>query len=367
MKYLQINSVCGIGSTGKIAVENHDKLLKEGHESYIAFGRGEAKDIEEKYTIKIGSKVDLYLNLLRTRLLDQHGLGSKSSTKEFLQRVREISPDVIHLHNIHGYYLNYPLLFKYLKEEFKGKVKWTLHDCWAFTGHCAYYDYYKCDKWKSQCGNCIQKKEYPQSLLLDNSTRNFNLKKESFLGIKDLEIITPSKWLANEVKNSFLKDYKIRVVYNTINTEIFKPRPSDFRKRNNLEEKFIILGVASPWSKRKGFKYFIELSKKLKEDEVIVMVGLNKKQLENLPKNILGIERTNNQIELAEIYTTADIFFNPTQEEVLGLTNLEAVACGTFGVTFNSGGSPECFDEKTGKVLKTKEIDEFLEIIKRRK
>lgn len=364
MKILQINSVCGTGSTGRIATDIHNILLEEGHESYIAYGRGEAKNIAEKYTIKIGNKYDMYVHGILTRLFDRHGLASKKATEEFIKKIEKLNPDVIHLHNIHGYYLNYQILFKYLKQSNK-KVIWTLHDSWSYTGHCAYYDYVKCKKWKTQCKNCPQKEKYPTTNFIDNSFNNYNLKKESFLGVKDLTIVTPSKWLAEEVKKSFLKDYKIQVINNGIDLENFKPTKSNFREKYKLEDKFIILGVASVWDERKGIKYFYELSKKLETNEKIVLVGLNKNQLKELPKNILGIERTNSVKELAEIYAAANVFVNPTLEDNFPTTNLEAGACGTFGITFNTGGSPECYDTNTGIIVEKENLEQLIEAIRK--
>lgn len=364
MKILQINTVCGTGSIGRIATDIHKILIETGHESFIAYGRGEATGIDEKFTIKIGSKLDNYLHVAKTRFLDRHGLASIKATKEFIEKIEKLNPDVVHLHNIHGYYLNYRLLFEYLKKIQK-RVIWTLHDCWAFTGHCSHYDYIDCQKWQTECSDCRQKNEYPKSVLFDNSKENFKLKKESFLGIDDLTIVAPSQWLANEIKKSFLKDYEIKVINNGIDLDVFKPTKSDFRKKYDLDEKFIILGVASPWGKRKGYKYFIELSQRLAKDEVIVMVGLTEKQIKKLPENIIGIQKTNSQKELAEIYTTADVFINPTLEEVLGLTNIEASACGTLGITFNSGGSPECFDKKTGIVVEKENLEDLYRSIQK--
>lgn len=338
MKILQINSVCGTGSTGKIAVDNYKKHLAEGNESWIAYGRGEGKNCN--HTIKIGTDLDINYHGLYTRIFDKHGFASKKATKEFIKKVEKLNPDIIHLHNIHGYYINIEILFNYLRQSGK-EIIWTLHDCWAFTGHCAHFDFVGCDKWKIQCYKCPQKNTYPASNFLDNSEWNYKKKKELFTGVKNLKIITPSKWLTGLVKESFLKEYPVEVRYNEIDREIFRPRESDFRKKYGIEDKFIILGVASPWSKRKGFEDFMELSKIISDKEVIVMVGLNKKQLKTLPKNIIGIERTTNQIELAEIYSASDLFFNPTYEDNYPTVNLEAIACGTYIVTYNSGGAPE--------------------------
>ncbi|MEN3042425.1 MAG: glycosyltransferase [Fervidobacterium sp.] len=358
MKILQINSVCGRGSTGRIVLEIHEQLTKQGHESYIAYGRTPSSCQE---AIRIGNNIDIYTHVLKTRLFDLHGFGSKNATKQFLKKIDKINPDIIHLHNIHGYYINIQLLFEYIKEKEK-PVVWTLHDCWAFTGHCSHFEFVGCYKWKTTCNNCPQKDRYPRSWLLDNSKRNWERKKELFTNVKKMILITPSKWLAELVKESFLKEYQVEVIPNTIDTNIFKPMHSDFRKRYKLEEKFIILGVANVWEERKGLKHFIELSKMIKPDEVIVLVGLNKKQVKELKKyGIIGIERTNSAEELAQIYTAADVFVNPTLEENYPTVNLEAQACGTFVITFNSGGAKETIQNKSsGIVINEKSTEAIL-------
>ncbi|WP_416201290.1 MAG: GDP-mannose-dependent alpha-(1-6)-phosphatidylinositol monomannoside mannosyltransferase [Thermocaproicibacter melissae] len=366
MKVLQINSCCGVGSTGRIAADIYKALEEQGHQCKIAYGRGNApEDID---TIRIGSSLDNYLHVIKTRIFDQHGFGSENATRALIKQIENYDPNIIHLHNVHGYYVNIDILFNYLKEAGK-PVVWTLHDCWAFTGHCAYFDYIGCDRWKTGCYKCPQKKKYPSSILMDNSKRNFEKKRELFTGVKNMVIVTPSKWLAGLVKKSFLSEYPVKVINNGVDLEVFKPTKNDFRKKYGLENKFIILGVANIWDKRKGYDYFIKLSEMLKQDEIIVMVGVTEKQRKNLPKNIIGITRTNNVNELAEIYSAADVFINPTLEEVLGLVNLEALACGTPVVTFNTGGSPECIDESCGVVVEKgnlKELVNALEIMKNR-
>lgn len=361
MKVLQINSVCGIGSTGRIATDIHNILIKQGHESYIAYGRDLPKNCEN--AIRIGTKIDNYTHVAKTRLFDKHGFGSKRATEEFIKEIKKIDPDIIHLHNIHGYYINIEVLFNYLKEANK-PVVWTLHDCWAFTGHCAHFDYIGCDKWKSGCSSCPAKREYPSSLLLDSSKINYISKKDIFSGVDNLTIVTPSQWLANLVKESFLQDYPIKVINNGIDLSVFKPTVGNFRDQHNLSDKYIILGVANIWEKRKGLDYFHKMEKSLRDDEVIVLVGLSKKQLEELPEKMVGISRTNNVDELVDIYSSADIFVNPTLEEVMGLTNVEALACGTPVITFDSGGSPECVDDTTGFVVGKGQIDKAIEIIR---
>jgi len=362
MKVLQINTTCGRGSTGRIAVDIHKLLLEQGHESVIAYGRGEPLNCDN--TIKIGNKIDFYNHALKTRLLDRHGFGSKKATEYFVDKVKNYNPDIIHLHNIHGYYLNIGILFNFLKE-FNKPVVWTLHDCWAFTGHCSYFDYANCYKWETHCQKCPERKSYPKSIFIDNSYNNYEKKRKLFTSLDKLTLVTPSEWLAKLVKRSFLKEYPVKVINNGIDLNVFKPVPGDFRERNNLTNKFIILGVANNWEKRKGFEYFIELSKLIEPDEAIVMVGLSKNQLKQLPRNIIGITRTNNVQELAEIYTCADVFFNPTLEEVMGLTNVEAQACGTPVITFNTGGSIETVDNSTGFIVEKGDLEEAIKMIRR--
>ncbi len=348
MNILQINSVCGIGSTGRIATDLHAILLSQGHQSTVAFGRDTAKNCN--HTICIGSRLDNYVHVAQTRVFDKHGFGSAAATKVFIEEIKALNPDLIHLHNLHGYYLHIGLLFEYLKQVNK-PVIWTLHDCWAFTGHCAYFDFIGCERWKTECYNCPSKMEYPKSFT-DNSRWNYQAKKEIFLRVKDLTIVTPSKWLAELVKQSFLQDYPVVVINNGIDLSVFRPTPSAFRINNKLQDKFIALGVASDFSERKGYSYFIELSKQLKQDEKLVLVGLSEKQIKRLPAGVIGITKTNNTQELAEIYSASDVFINPTLEDNFPTTNLEALACGTPVITFNSGGSPECLDASCGLVVK---------------
>jgi glycosyltransferase involved in cell wall biosynthesis len=345
MKVLFINAVCGTGSTGKICAELAERYENDGHEVKIAYGRHSyVPEKYQKYAVRIGNDLDVKLHALSTRLTDRHGLGSKKATKEFLKWAEEYSPDLLWLHNIHGYYINYEMLFAWIKKHPEMEVKWTLHDCWTFTGHCCYFSMVGCEQWKTACANCIQKNTYPTTNLLSNVKDNYNRKKIAFTGVKNMTLITPSKWLADLVSQSFLKEYPVKVIYNTIDTGIFKPTSSDFRERYGLEDKKIILGVASIWDYRKGLDDFIKLSQMLDDKYAIVLVGLSEKQLKTLPKNIIGIKRTNGQKELAEIYTAADVFVNPTYEDNYPTVNLEARACGTPVITYRTGGSVESVD-----------------------
>jgi putative colanic acid biosynthesis glycosyltransferase len=356
MKILQINSVCGIGSTGRIATDIDAKLRENNIEGYIAYGRDTS--IYSDHILKIGTKIDYYIHGGLSRLFDTHALwGSRRATKQFIKRLKDINPDVIHLHNLHGYYLNLPILFKYLRETGKPVVM-TLHDCWAFTGHCSHFSYVQCDKWKKECSNCPQKKAYPASSFLDNSYRNYNIKKRLFLSLKNMVIVTPSQWLANLVQQSFLSKYPVKVIHNGVDTKLFKPVDSGMvRNKYSLRDKFVILGVASTWGQRKGLKYFIELSKIIDDKCVILLVGLNDQQIAELPQNIIGIKRTANINELAQLYSAADVFINPTLEDNFPTVNLEALACGTPVITFKTGGSPEAIVDGCGYVAEVGSIN----------
>lgn len=335
MKVLQINSVCGLGSTGRIATDIASKLIDNSIESYIAYGRDTS--IDNDHTLRIGSKLDYYVHGGLTRLFDTHALlGSRRATNRFIKQIKNMDPDVIHLHNLHGYYINIKVLFEYLKETRK-PVVWTLHDCWSFTGHCAYFSYAQCEKWMDECHRCPQKKAYPASAFLDNSQRNYNIKKDLFTSLENMTIVTPSQWLADLVGKSFLSKYPIKVINNGIDIDVFKPIAGEnVRGKYKLEDRFIILGVASIWDKRKGLSYFIELSKLVDDNCVIVMVGLDGKQISDLPLNIIGIKRTSDINELAQIYSAADVFVNPSVEETFGLVTAEALACGTPAIVFDS-------------------------------
>ena len=345
MKVLQITAFSGWGCTGRIAVGIHEALKKEGHESAIAWGRMNTAADSVK-TIQIGSAFDQNLHGLYTRLTDKCGFGSKRATERFLQEIESFAPDLIQLHILHGYYINLDVLFSYIKEK-NIPVVWTFHDCWSFTGHCPYFDLVACEKWKTGCHHCQQKKHHPTSLLMDNSIWNWQKKKELFTGIKNMTIVTPSKWLAGLVKESFLKECPVVVINNGINLNDFKPTESNIRQKYGLEGKKIVLGVSSSWSKSKGLDDFLQISSKLSAEYQIVLVGLNREQLETLPANVIGIQRTDSVKELAAFYSEAGVFVNPTYEDNYPTTNLEAIACGTPVITYRTGGSVEIVG-KTG-------------------
>lgn len=363
MKVLQINSFFSAGGPPRIVKGIYDILIENGHDCVLAAGR--EQPIEGMKIIKIGTSINKYWHFCTSRVFDAQGLSSKRSTKRLIEQIRDYNPDIIHLHNLHGYYLNYEILFEFLKT-FEKPVVWTLHDCWAMTGHCAYFDYEGCDKWKSGCFACPQKKEYPRCDVFDRSARNYLIKKAAFKGVKNLTVVTPSRWLAEIVKQSYLGIYPVKVINNGIDLNVFKPiepGKNEFKKRNSINDKIMLLGVAQVWDRRKGFDDFIKLSKLLDSEYQIVMVGLTKKQIDMLPPNIIGIAKTKKVEDLIEIYSAADLFINTTYEDNFPTVNLEALACGTPVVTYNTGGSPECIDTDCGIAVEKGNVDSIASYI----
>lgn len=349
MKVLQINTVYGEGSTGKIAASIHEACKQDGIVCLSAYRGAPKGQPTQADTIAISSKWDSRLHGCLSKYTMFKGSGSFFRTLIFLRKVKQYRPDIIHLHNLHGSYVNIPLLFHYLKK-YQIPVVWTLHDCWAFTAICSHFVIEKCDKWKTGCHQCAQRKRF-SSAPIDFTKSVWKAKKRWFQGVSNLTVVTPSHWLENLVKDSFLKDYYVKTIYNGIDLNVFQYNETDFRYRYSLENRKIVLGVAFDWGYNKGLDVFVELSKRLNEQYQIILVGTNDKVDRELPENIISIHRVSNQYELSAIYSSADVFVNPTREEVLGLVNIEALACGTPVITFPTGGSPECIDDSCGVVV----------------
>lgn len=363
-KLLQINPVLRMNtSTGRIMQEIGDVAMSAGWESFVAYSKGRDGMREStSKTVPVGNRFSVAVHGLGTRLFDRHGLASNGATKAFIKKIEEIDPDIIHIHNIHGYFLNYQILFDYLSRAGK-PVIWTIHDCWLYTGHCYYYTSAGCDRWKTGCGHCPQKRQFPASLVFDRSAQNFKDKAKAFCSMpKDLMTIVPvSEWMRDEMSESFLKDYRFRVIHNGIDTSIFMPQESDMtiREKYGAGSRKIILGLASIWCREKGWDDFIALSKALRDDEVIVMVGVKPDKAKSLPANIIPIARTENVRELAELYSAAEVFVNPTWQDNYPTVNLEAIACGTPVITYNTGGSIESVTPATGIVIPQAYVDEY--------
>lgn len=311
----------------------------------------------------IGTLCENILHRIGAPLLAADGAFSAFATRRLIRQLETFAPDLVHLHNLHGWYLNYEMLTRYLKK--KGvRVIWTLHDCWPFTGQCPHFVMAGCEKWRTGCHHCPQLREYPEAYF-DRTKAFWEKKKGWFTGVRNMTIVTPSHWLAELVKESFLKEYPVRVIHNGIDLSVFRPTESDFREKYHCENKHLVLGVAFDWGQRKGLDVFIELARRLGSDYKIVLVGTDEKVEHVLPDNIISIRRTQNQKELAEIYSASDVFVNPTREDTFPTVNLEALACGTPVVTFRTGGSPECIDENCGCVVETNNVDILEQEIRR--
>lgn len=362
MRVLQITAFSGVGCTGKIAKGISELLIENGHEATIAWGRknGISGGVS---TVRIGSRWDYMLHIAYARLSDRNGFASVRATKRFIAWMEQYHPDIVHLHILHGYYINISILFSYLKEK-NIPVVWTFHDEWAFTGHCPCFRMTSCEKWKMECNNCIQSHEHPSSLLLDRSRKNYHDKKRLFTGINKMVIVSPSKWMKGLVEESFFKDFKAKVIHNGIDTECFKPTAGNIKERLGIKDKKLVLGVSSTWAESKGIADFYLLSEMLDKDYKIVMVGLNSRQLSEMPKGIIGIKHTDSVRELAELYSAAEVFCNLTYDDNYPTTNLEAVACGTPVVTYATGGSVEIVEQTGyGRVVDRGKVEDVAKAI----
>ena len=365
MRILYINTVFGNGSTGKIICDTARLLLENGHTVKVVYGVNSNHQAVPYETVCVQPKAEYYFHNALSRITDHAGQYSVRATRRLIYEVEKFQPDIIHLHTLHGYYVNYRILFEYLRQAGIAVV-WTHHDCWAFTGHCTHYSQIGCTQWQTQCEKCRLVHRYPKCYLRGDVKNNYIQKKQAFSGIDRLTITAPSEWLEKQIGASFLKEYTRIVVPNGVDTAVFRPRQSAIRKQYQLEYKKVILGVANVWNERKGIADMIALSARLEEPYKVVLIGLSDKQLSKLPSNILGIRRTANQTELAEWYSAADVFVNPTYEETFGMTNIEAQACGTPVVVYRTDGCPETIMDGNGLVISQGDLDELAKAVVRR-
>ena len=379
-KLLQINPVLRTStSTGRIMKEIGELAMANGWESYVAYSKGrDGLPGSTSIPVPVGNKASVAWHGLQTRILDRHGLGSVLATKRFIEDIRRIGPDIIHIHNIHGYFLNYRILFDFLSHS-GIQVIWTVHDCWLYTGHCYHYMYAGCDRWKTGCGHCPQRWKFPRSLLADRSARNFRDKRDAFCSMPEdrLTIVPVSDWMRSEMSESFLKDYRFQVIHNGIDTDVFSPQPaleSEVRRCYGLGDRHVILGIASIWSEEKGLNDFVEMAARLDSDEVIVLVGMDRKQLDDVlsryGRTVLGdrmvaVKRTADVHQLAGLYSTADVLVNPTWQDNYPTVNLEAISCGTPVVTYRTGGSIEAVAGDTGFVVEQGDIEGLVDAVRR--
>lgn len=353
-KLLQINTTLNWGSTGRIAEQIATTAQSKGLECYIAHG-GRYVSSSQICSIQVSSRLDNYIHAFYGELFGSHGLGSRSATKHFVEIIKRLKPDIIHLHNIHGYYLNYEIIFEYLAST-SIPIVWTLHDCWSFTGHCTHFDNAGCDKWKAECGNCPLLMAQYKSRLVDRSRKNFLLKRKLYSKLSNVTIVPVSHWLGGLVSQSILKQFPIRVIQNGIDLNVFKPTTNNMREKLGLtNDKLLVLGVLGSGLAEKGKDEFIELSHR--DDLKIVLVGLTHDEGKELPDSIIKLGRTSSQSELAELYSASDVLLNPTYNDTFPTINIEALACGTPVITYRTGGSPEILDNSTGIVVEKGDIE----------
>lgn len=373
-KLIQINSVCN-NSGGHIMQAIQEQAIEEGWETLSVYGR--RTGFPDLPCVKIGNGFDFWMHVALTTALDRNGLGSRRVTEQLLQLLRREKPDVLQLHNVHGYYLNYPMLFRYLKEEYRGSVVWTMHDCWAYTGHCAFFTA-DCEKWKTGCGQCPHLHAYPWCFGPDGSARNWEQKRKSFCGVPQMVLTAPSNWLAGNIRQSFLREYPVQVIPNGMDPAVFHPVQDDGGEEKTLreelaakygisKEKKLLLGVASAWNERKGMEVFRRLAEETKNGELqefcIVLVGMNAAQQKTMPEEIVQIERTADRGELAKLYSAAELLLNPSEEESFSMVTIEALACGTPVIALDSSAVKELVPKDCGMVLHQPQKRDYIEAI----
>ena len=357
---LQIDACRNCGSTGRINEQIGLLAEQNGWTSYIAHGSRYVNPSRLK-SIQVVSKLEEYWHAVENKIFDNHGLSSRIATRRFIKKIKEINPTIVHLHTIHGYYINYKILFDYLSKA-NIPVVWTLHDCWNFTGHCAYFDFHGCEKWKSMCYDCPARRTYPSSCFFDRSKKNYKLKKEYFTSVKSMTLVPVSNWLANLVNESFFKSYsniRVQTIHNGVDINVFKPQleSSNIRRRIGVTStNFIAIACATEWSRRKGINDYIQLSKQVSANTKLVLVGISDELKHQLPNDIIAISRTENVQELVSLYSLADVVLNLSYEETFGLTSVEGMACGTPTIVYNATASPELVTEQVGFIIEKGDI-----------
>ena len=362
MKVMQINAVYGVGSTGVIVEDIHNLSLKNGIESYVSYSTTKKNPADIKNGYVSGDTLGKKIHALLSRIGGKQAYFSTFATKKLIKHIESIKPDIVHLHNLHSNYVNLNLLLNFLgKKDIKTVV--TLHDCWFYTGGCFHYTAAECSKWKESCGNCPKKMQDTPALLKDNSAKILEDRKKYFGNIKKLSVVGVSRWMAAEGEKTIFKGRDVRTIYNGIDTEFFVPTPSDFRKKHNLEDKFLILAPANKWFLPINKKTFDFVSQNLPEDAVIVMLGCTEGQKQGLPKNVIALDYIRDRDELRKVYSACDVFANCTREESLSLINVEVQGCGTPVVTYRNTGAQETVDNKCSFSVESGNEKEFLKAI----
>lgn len=359
-KIFYISGAINFGAPGRIVEQIGLLAQKHGYEVLVAHSSRNENPTQLPH-FAITTKYQEVFHAIGAKFLDLHGLLNTKQTKVLVERIKEFKPDIIHLHNIHGYFCNFKILFEYL-DSIDTPVVWTMHDCWPFTGRCFHFVGVNCYKWETGCYDCKAEAGYTVSKYVDRSKSLYALKKRLFSSVKNMTIVPVSDWQAAFLKDSFLKNHSIHTIHNGVDLEKFRPMDGNhLRKKHKIEGKFVLLGVASPWNTRKGLDDFFKLNKMLPHDGfTIILVGLKPEQVKKLPEGIIGITRTENQQELAEYYSMADCFVNLTYLDTFPTVNLEALACGTPVLTYQTGGSPEAIDEQTGVVVEQGDLKQVV-------
>lgn len=371
MVILQINSHYNQGGAARIAACIHGQLLKEGQKSYVAYGRG--KKIQEAEAAAqnlycFDRPWEVYFSALVSRVIGINGWSNRAATRRLIAYMEKIRPDIVHLHALHGYYLNFPMLFGYLNEK-QIPCVWTFHDCHAFTGNCGYY--FDCEKWKTGCGSCPHIHNYPASHFFDFTHYMWKRKQKMFTEGDRKVIVTPSRWLTKEAEKSFFGRYPCVTISNGIDVKnTFFPRDkAACRKKYGYEEKErLVLGIAVGYGDpRKGAKYIIQLARDLEGEAKVILIGWEKKNdtLLEGTKNIIPLPATDDLEMLAEYYSMADVFVLPSLAENYATVTLESMACGTPVVGFAVGGIPEQLAEGRGIAVRAGDQRAFTRAVKR--
>ena len=364
MNVLQLNTCSGVKSTGRIAADLARMLHARGDECRIGYGEEPVPEDCRAFSFPVCGPFERKAYSQLRKLADAEGLGGQLGTRRLIRQMEADPPDVVHLHNVHGCYLHLPMLFDYLKRA-DLPVVWTLHDCWSFTGHCAYFDYAGCVRWRDGCDHCPQLRSYPVCYGLDGSKRNYQWKQKLFTGLNRLTLVTPCEWLMENVRASFWGNQPARVIYNGVDLDRFRPAPSDLRAKHGITAPYLLLAVAAQWDERKGLRYLLEAAEQLGPAYQLAVLGLSQSQREALPQGVLGLPATGSVDELCQWYSAADVFCNPTLEDNMPLVNLEALACGTPVTVFATGGCVECVDDAVGAVTPKADVPAFCEAVRR--
>lgn len=366
MRILQINSHYNQGGAARIVAGIHTRLQAEGEESYVAYGRG--MQTEDEHIYRFNGTAEIYFSALASRLSGLNGWFNRRATSRLIRHIDRLQPDILHLHALHGYYLNFPMLFAYINDR-KIPCVWTFHDCHAFVGNCGYY--FDCQKWKTGCEHCPSLRGYPASQFFDFTGYMWRRKKELFAAGAPKIIVTPSDWLTEQAKASYFGAYPCVTIHNgidAVNTFYPRDREACRKKYGYGPEEKLVLGIAVGYhDPRKGAGYIIQAAKELGSEVKVILIGWEEQNNALLKgtDNIITIPNTGDTDMLAEYYSMADIFVLPSLAENYATVTLEAMACGTPVVGFDAGGIPEQLEDRRGIAVPVGDQAAFTAAIRR--